>query len=247
MDYDAFACYKMTTNYYIPPAQINGNRVVLPADEAKHAAQVLRKRAGDRITAVDGVGGWYGIELTEVTKRYVAGEIQETKREVGEPAFKLAIGLGLLKNQKRFEVFIEKAVELGVSRIIPMQTARTEKSSLRIARMHNILVAAMKQCGRSRLVALDEVMGWGEVVGMEGYDQQFICHEKVAGEASLLKALPPDAASAIILIGPEGGFSENEVAEATTRGFASVSLGHRRLRAETAAIAACAGVMLKVG
>lgn len=234
----------MTTNYYIPPEQIEGNRVVLTPEEAKHAAQVLRKRVGDRITAVDGAGGWYEIVLKEVTKRHVAGEIKGTKREVGEPEFKLAIGLGLLKNQKRFEVFVEKAVELGVSRIIPMQTARTEKSSLRVARMHKILVAAMKQCGRSRLVVLDEVMDWGDVLEMAVYDQQLICHEKIAGEPSLLEVVQSGATSALILIGPEGGFSEEEVKGAISRGFASVSLGQRRLRAETAAIAACAGIML---
>ncbi len=236
----------MTTNYFIPPENIQGNHVVLPADEAKHAGQVLRKRVGDTITAVDGAGGWYAIELTEVAKRHVAGEIKETKQEVGEPAFELTIGLGLLKNQKRFEVFVEKAVELGVSRIIPMQTARTEKSSLRSERMHNILVAAMKQCGRSRLVQFDAVTEWDTVLGLRAFDQRFICHEKVAGEGALLDVLQPDATSALMLVGPEGGFSEEEIERAIARGYTPVSLGTRRLRAETAAITASVGVMLKV-
>ena len=86
----------MTTNYYIPLENIDGNLVVLPPEEAKHAGQVLRKRVGDTITAVDGAGGWYAIELTEIAKRRVAGQIMETKREVGEPVFSLTIGLGLL-------------------------------------------------------------------------------------------------------------------------------------------------------
>ncbi|MEM8487429.1 MAG: RsmE family RNA methyltransferase [Bacteroidota bacterium] len=235
----------MTTNYYIPPEQISGSYVVLPAEEAKHAGQVLRKRVGDVITAVDGVGGWYAVELTKVEKRRVAGMIRETKREVGEPEFQLTVGLGLLKNQRRFEMFVEKAVELGVSRIIPLTTARTEKSSHRTERMHKVLVAAMKQCGRSRLVQLDAVTGWDDVLAMGGFEQKFVCHEKANSGDVILGALDPRSTSALILIGPEGGFSEKEVDSAVERSFMSVSLGSRRLRAETAGIAACAGVMLK--
>lgn len=238
----------MTTTYYIPPDHISGPSIKLPFEEARHAIQVLRHQVGDVIVGVDGVGGWYQIKLTETSKKHVAGQIVEQKQDVGESTLQLTMAVGVLKNQKRFEVFVEKACELGVSRIIPLRTKRTEKPTVRKDRLQKILIAAMKQCGRCRLVTVDDVMAFEQLVSMNGFGERFICHEQVSADNAFLEALPKDAVdNMLIAIGPEGGFTSEEVEAADKAGFSVVSLGSRRLRAETAAITACAGVMLNFG
>ena len=235
----------MTTTYYIPPDHISGNKAVLPAEEVKHAVQVLRHNAGDEIIGVDGAGGWYRIVLSDVTKRNVVGDVVEIKQNVGESDFELTIAFGLLKNQKRVEVFVEKACELGVTRIIPLKTRRTEKHKLRLDRLNKILIAAMKQCGRSKMVEVTEAHGFSEVLTLDEAAFGLICHESIDPENSLLKVIGQNKTkNYLVLVGPEGGFSEEEVGQALEAGMLPVSLGTRRLRAETAAITACAGISL---
>ena len=237
----------MTTTFYVPSSHFQNDRVVLPDDEARHAVRVLRHAPGDEIVVVDGAGGRYRVRLTETDKRSAAGEVMAVEREVGEPNYRLRIGLGTLKNASRFETFAEKAVELGVSEIVPLVTERTERMSLKAQRMENILVAAMKQSGRSRLPTLAEPQPLADALA-EAADLRILCHESADPEAMLPIVLSQaEGASAItMLVGPEGGFSEEEVAEAEEAGWRVVSLGPRRLRAETAAIVAAAAVMLHV-
>lgn len=237
----------MTTSFYAPPSAIQqGGYVVLPEEEAAHAVRVLRKRPGDEIVVVDGEGGWYRVRLDEVTPRQAAGAILETRRDVGEPGYDLRIGLALLNNRNRYETFLEKAVELGVSEVIPLVTHRTMKASFKPARAHKIALAAMKQCGRSRLISLAEPQPLADVLRNTSADLTFIGHELAAPEQTLAVALDGQSSfgSLCILIGPEGGFTEDEVAEAGRAGYAPVSLGPRRLRAETAALVAASTVMM---
>ena len=240
----------MTTSFYAPPTSREGDRIVLPDDEARHAARVLRKKPGDEIAVVDGEGGWFRVRLDEVDKRAVAGVVVERKSDVGEPDYELVMGVALLKNASRFETFLEKAVELGVGAVVPLVTARTERSRLKRPRAEGILTAAMKQSGRSRLVRLHEPTAldiWLERDRPKGPDvHRLICHEAADAGRSIRHALDgrPGVPRVEVLVGPEGGFSDGEVAAAERVGFAPVSLGPRRLRAETAALAAAAAVML---
>lgn len=236
----------MTTLYYLPPENITGNLATFPPEEAHHAVQVVRHKAGNEIQAVDGQGGWYRVRLQRVGKRLAEGEIIETRNEVGEPDYKLTVAMALLKNQKRYDHFVEKAVELGVSRIIPMVTSRTEKRTIKSQRVEKILIAAMKQCGRSRLIDFSEVTSLEAILeeGVPGL--ALCCHEGANQAISLNEQLASYAAekNVLIMIGPEGGFSNEEVSLMESHHFSTVSLGSRRLRAETAAIVASTGVML---
>lgn len=236
----------MTTSFYAPPENIRDQAyVVLPDDEAAHAARVLRKQVGDEITVVDGEGGWYRVRLDQVGKRSVSGVVVEARRGVGEPGYTLRIGLALLKNRNRYETFLEKAVEMGVSEVVPLLTLRTEKGSLKAQRTHNLLVAAMKQCGRSRLVRLAEPTPFKEALAEASSEINLIAHEAVDPAHSLLRVLAQEPArSYCILIGPEGGFADEEIEAARQAGFIPISLGPRRLRAETAALVAASAVML---
>ena len=234
----------MTTSFYAPPEAFRGGRVRLPDSEARHAARSLRKQPGEVIAVVDGVGGWHEVELHQVGKRQAEGRVLRTKREVGEPDYDLTIGMALLKNKNRFETFLEKAVELGVRRIVPLQTRRTEKEGIKRGRFERILVAAMKQCRRSRLVELADPRPVEEFLQERRADVGLVC--RASAEKGIRDVLTNgDAAEKIsILIGPEGGFAREEIRAAEDASFQPVSLGRRRLRAETAAIAAACSVML---
>ncbi len=234
----------MTTTFFAPPERIADGCLVLPEDEARHAVRALRHSVGDEIVVVDGAGGRYRVRLTEADKRGAAGEIVGTEREVGEPRHRLTVGLGVLKNAGRFETFAEKAVELGVTEVVPLETERTEGARLKAKRLDNILVAALKQSGRSRLTDLAEPTPLADVLGAPPDGERILCHE-AAGGVLLPRVLSRNPAGPVtILVGPEGGFSDAEVAEARAAGWTVASLGPRRLRAETAAIAAAAAAML---
>jgi 16S rRNA (uracil1498-N3)-methyltransferase len=239
----------MTTSFYAPPSAFRDAYVTLPDDEARHVGRALRKQPGDEIVVVDGVGGWHRVVLDHVDRRAAAGRVVETRHGIGEADYDLCIVLALLKNRNRYETLLEKAVELGVTEIVPLRTARTEKTSLKRRRAENILVAAMKQCGRSCLPHLAEPQSLDDLLARMSAEQLLLCHEQADASHTLAAALAaaPDASSWCVLVGPEGGFTEDEVEQTRTAGGTVVSLGPRRLRAETAAITAAAGVMLVAG
>lgn len=228
----------MTTNFYAPPSAFRGDRVVLPDDEAHHARSVLRAEAGDTMTVVDGEGGWHRVRITHCSPDQLVGTVEATCRDVGEPAVDVTVGLGLLKKRSRFETFAEKAVEVGARRLIPLRTARTEVDTLRADRVRSVMVAALKQCRRSRLPTLAAPQSLDAVLDATVVAHRLICHggPEVPPLSTALRAR--SSASVLVLVGPEGGFTEEEIERARTAGCTVVSLGARRLRAETAGIVA---------
>jgi 16S rRNA (uracil1498-N3)-methyltransferase len=237
----------MTTPFYAPPSALRGRRVVLPDDEARHAATVLRVAAGDTIAVVDGEGGWHRVRVDHAGGDQVVGTVEETRADVGEPPVHLTVGIGVVKSRDRFETFVEKAVEVGVSRIVPLCTERTQRESIRRDRLERLLVAAMKQCRRSRLPALAAPTALAQVLQDEPPpDLSLTCHEATNESRTVLEAV--QAAGAVerveVLVGPEGGFTEAEVEAARAAGSRPVSLGRRRLRAETAGIVAATTAVL---
>lgn len=235
----------MTTNFYAPPSAIRGERVVLPEDEAHHLQSVLRAQAGDEIVAVDGEGGWHRVRIDHLAPDQVVGTIQETRHDVGEPDVHVTVGMGLLTKRSRFETFVEKAVELGVGRIVPLRTRHTEPETLRRERIRSVMVAALKQCRRSRLPALAEPQSLDAVFDATEADVRLLC-DGGPDHPPLLSTVGdlPDGARVLVLVGPEGGFVPEEVEQAEAVGCTPVSLGARRLRAETAGLAAVNAVML---
>ncbi len=250
--------------------------MILKGDDARHIARSLRKESGDRIQVVDGTGQRHEVELSHVRPDQVVGVVRDTVEGAGEPPYRLTVGMGLLKNRNRFETFLEKAAECGVHRIVPMLTERTEVESLREKRCENILVAAMKQSGRSLLPDLAAPTPFANVInafasGNDGAGR-WIAHEAASApvlpeavasfrkqvrspshaESPVSHAGPPvsqndrrgDRPELLVLIGPEGGFSENEIDDAVSAGVQPVRLGPNRLRAETAGIVSAAAVSM---
>lgn len=259
----------MTTQFYAPPSSIRGQRLILDGDEAKHIAKSLRMEPGQRIQVVDGQGKRYTVELGHVRPKQVVGTIRKTVDGAGEPPYRLCLGLGLLKNRSRFETFLEKAVECGVHRIVPLLTERTEVQSLREKRSRNILIAAMKQSGRSVLPNLATPTVMSEMLAGLSRDDRPVGGGWIAHEAASAPPLPKAVQSfrrdnmqegalaeskdgeplsrrpdLTVLVGPEGGFSDREVQTARDAGFQPVRLGPHRLRAETAGIVAASAVSM---
>lgn len=235
----------MTTNFYAPPSAFKGARVILPEDEAHHLQSVLRAQAGDEIVIVDGEGGWHRVRIDHLAADQVVGTVQETRREVGEPDVHVTVGMGLLTKRSRFETFVEKAVELGVGRIVPLHMRHTEAETLRWERIRNVMVAALKQCRRSRLPALAEPQPLNRVLGTTEAEVRLLCHGG-RDRPPLLEAAGTLTAGTqvLVLVGPEGGFAAEEVERAEDAGCTIVSLGARRLRAETAGLAAVNAITL---
>lgn len=233
----------MTTNFYAPPSAFRSRSVILPEAEARHARTVLRVHHGDEIIVVDGEGGWYRVRVDQIGSGRLKGSVVEKKSEVGEPPVDVTVGIGILKKRSRFETFVEKAVELGVHRIVPLRTRRTERESVRADRLRKLMIAAMKQCRRSRLPELSDPQSFGELIGDTDSDLRLICH-RGEGCVPIRQAVAErNASQAAVGVGPEGGFHPEEIEESMTAGFTPVSLGARRLRTETAGLVALNSVV----
>lgn len=238
----------MTTNFFVPPSGIHERRVVLPEGEARHLRSVLRGQEGDEIVVVDGAGGWYRVEITHLSSEQVVGRILEARADVREPDVHVTVGFGILKKRSRVETFVEKAVELGVRRIVPLKTAHTERTSVRGDRLKNVMIAAVKQCRRSWLPGIGEAQTVQRLLQERGEAQGFVCRGDADDESFsdvIAREFPPERV--LLLVGPEGGFADAEVTAATDAGLTPVSLGARRLRAETAALTALSAVTLHWG
>jgi len=230
-------------SFYAPPGKIRGRRVTLEGEEHHHLAKVLRKKVGDEIYVVDGKGRGYRVTLNAISRSTAEGEIQETHDRWKEPCIDVKLAIALLKNPSRLDFLVEKCTELGVREFIPMTTERTIVSRVHLERLQKIALAAMKQSGRSFLPTIGRVQGFADVLAyLEDCDEKFIPHEKAV--SSLAEYTCVEVGKQIgVLIGPEGGFTDEEIRAAMGCGFKPVWLGPRRLRSETAAIAVVSRIL----
>ncbi len=228
----------MTTSFYVPADQITGTLIRFPEEEAHHASRVIRHDVGDVVRVVDGAGHAYRVRLTMIDREAVQGEVIEMTRNENEPSYTLTLAVGLVKNRARFETMIEKAVELGASRILPLISTRSERMGFRQDRLEKIAVAALKQSGRTWLTDISEPVHLDDYLQWDSSALRLVCHEKARDEPHLAELLRQYAGrdSIEILIGPEGGFTPEEIKGAVAASFHVVHLGSRRLRSETSAI-----------
>lgn len=232
--------------FFIHPTQIQEKLAVLQDDEHRHLTRVVRKKTGDRIVLVDGDDHAFEAVIRSIAKDHTACEILSTIDRMNEPAIDLTLGVSLLRNPARFDFLVEKATELGVRAMIPLSCERTIPRSEKHHRLEKIALSAMKQCGRCYLPRIKPLMTFQEAVeDSEQFSLRFLPHEQLHSSPSIAAAMAarPGIGRVLILVGPEGGFTEEEVQQAMERGFLPVSLGPRRLRTETAAIAAVGQVM----
>jgi len=212
------------------------NDFILSEETSKHVSQVLRMKEGEEIRVTNGNGQTIIAEIVLPDKKRT--KVKTIRKEFSElPKPEINIAISLIKNTNRFEWFAEKATEIGVSAIIPMICKRSEKTHFRKERIRSILISAMLQSQQSWLPQLSEPVKFPELIKNENDEQKFIAHCLPEGKKDL-KNLAIKADSKIILIGPEGDFTEEEIEQAIQHNYIPVSLGNTRLRTETAGIVA---------
>jgi 16S rRNA (uracil1498-N3)-methyltransferase len=214
--------------------------VTLDEETSRHIISVLRMKKGDKVNLTDGKGNLLFAEIINDHKKHCSVEILESKNTNPHPR-KIIIAISLLKSSNRFEWFLEKATEIGVNEILPIICSRTEKQKFREERLRNILVSAMLQSQQCWLPVLhkpvnyDQLFHQGEV---QSISQKFIAHCIEEEKRNLSDLVNESLPSQIILIGPEGDFTPEEIQLAIKNHFVAVSLGETRLRAETAGVVA---------
>lgn len=221
--------------FYTPDIQ---TKTELPEEEAQHCIRVLRLTVGDEITLTDGKGNFYRAEISAATnKRCLVNIIETIYQEPLWPCH-LHIAMAPTKNMDRNEWFAEKATEIGFNELTFLNCRFSERKVIKTERIEKILVSAIKQSLKARLPVLNEMTDFDKFISRDFKGQKFIAH-CYEGEKPLLRDVLQKGEDALVLIGPEGDFSEEEVKKAIEKGFIPISLGKSRLRTETAALVAC--------
>ena len=224
-------------HFYISPIDPASKQLELQEPTSRHITQVLRMQPGEEIRLADGRGNLYRAKIQKADRRKTIVDLLESVFQSAPPR-QISIGISLIKNLTRFEWFLEKATEIGVSEIIPILCARTEKQRFRPDRMQSILISAMLQSQRSWLPDIREPMRFVDLLALGGYQQKFIVHCIDANQANLSDLTNSNLHTQIVLIGPEGDFTKEEIDLALHHKYLPVSLGTARLRSETAGIVA---------
>ncbi|MFC5532108.1 16S rRNA (uracil(1498)-N(3))-methyltransferase [Cohnella yongneupensis] len=250
--------------YFVPPAQLGAEAVALEGDDARHLAQVMRAKPGDKFIACDGSGREVLAKIVTVDKDKVNADIVEERISGAEMAWRVTVAQSLPKGDK-LETVIQKGTEAGAAAFLPFLSKRTvvqydeRKEAKRIDRWRKIAKEAAEQSHRSIVPEVMAVSTWKALVGkIGGYDLVLMCYEEEGRAGNGLKrALTEFEASIrtksinapciLIVVGPEGGFDEQEAAAASAAGAKLIGLGKRILRTETAALYALACIAYASG
>jgi len=230
--------------FYAP--ELKNNTHQLSEEESRHCIKVLRLKKGDYIHLTDGRGVLYRAGIVDEDPRGCRLEIVDHQEEYGKRPFYLHLAIAPTKNIKRFEWFLEKATEIGVDEVTPILCFHSERKYIKTHRMKRILIAAMKQSLKAYLPVLNEMTPFADFIKKTSHANRYIAYLDQE-QSQPLNKIYPAGEHALILVGPEGDFSEQEVDQAKKEGFQPVKLGESRLRTETAGIAACHSINLLNG
>ncbi|RHJ83964.1 16S rRNA (uracil(1498)-N(3))-methyltransferase [Parabacteroides sp. AM08-6] len=221
--------------FYTPDILI---RPELPEEEAGHCIRVLRLTEGNEILLTDGKGSFYKAAISRAHPKHCEVTILESWQQPPLWNFFLHIAVAPTKNMDRMEWFAEKATEIGIDAITCLNCRFSERKEIKPARLEKILVSAMKQSQKATLPELNGMTDFRTFVNRPFDGRKFIAHCEET-DKKLLKQIYHPCENALILIGPEGDFSPEEIDLALKNGFEPISLGESRLRTETAALVAC--------
>jgi len=223
--------------FYTP--DISGNEYILNEQESRHCIRVLRMKINDILFLTDGKGTLFKAKIIDANLKKCKLSVVETSYDYGKRDYGIHIAIAPTKNTDRFEWFLEKATEIGVDEITPLLCMHSERKQIKNERMERVIIAAMKQSLKAFKPILNELVSFDQFISQE-YNRYhcFIAHCQ-DGDKHNLKDVIQQAQGSLILIGPEGDFSEEEISKALTRGYTPVSLSNSRLRTETAGIVAC--------
>lgn len=227
--------------FYAPDIETEG---CLPADESSHCARVLRRHEGDEVEVVDGKGFAYTCRIADANPRRVALEVVGKRSELPHWGRKITLAVAPTKNADRMEWLAEKVVEMGIDRLVLLRTEHSERKVLKTDRLRRVMVSAMKQSLKATLPELSELTDFSDFLAFpDSSALQLIAHcEDDKPRVPIASRVPAPGQDVVVLIGPEGDFSPEEIAAALEAGFVPVTMGRSRLRTETAAIFAIAAL-----
>lgn len=225
----------MKNLFYQPGIQYGSH--FLDPEESRHAAKVLRRKAGDFIHITDGKGVLYTCKITDAKPDKCAFVIESSNQEE-QKNFRIHIGIAPTKNPDRTEWFVEKVIEIGVDEITFLECDNSERSTIKTERIEKLAVSAMKQSLKTTLPKIHSIKQLEEFISGSHSGEKFIAYVDQANPDELSKVAKPKE-NYVVLIGPEGDFSPAELDLAIKHGFKKVALGPSRLRTETAGIVAC--------
>jgi 16S rRNA (uracil1498-N3)-methyltransferase len=223
--------------FYAP--DISGDSYTLDETESKHIIRVLRMARGSSVRLIDGRGNLYDGMIENPDQKKCIITITGIKKDFEKKNYKLHIAISPIKNPDRFEWFIEKSVEIGIDEITPLICRNTEKHGVKPERINNIIISAMKQSLKATQTILNPAVNFDAFINSGDTGLRMIAHCNESFHRDKITDICSKGENALILIGPEGDFSEAEIKEASVKGFKQVHLGTSRLRTETAGIAAC--------
>lgn len=226
--------------FYDPTLNPDSKDCVLGKEESNHIIRVLRKRVGDKIQITNGKGYVFTAEIVDPSVQGCKITIRDSEKTIPK-MYQLHLAVAPTKNMDRYEWFLEKATEIGVDEITPVICDHSERKILKRHRLDKVIQSAMKQSKRTILPKLNDPESLDEFLEKDHKGLRFIAHCQEGEKAELKRRIAPDK-DILVLIGPEGDFSDEEILSAQSQGFMPVSLGEYRLRTETAAILACSTV-----
>jgi len=239
--------------FFVPASSFEGELVRLSREQARQVCQVLRLRPEDTLVVLDDRGAEYDVTLTAVTPKEAVGRVMSKREAAGEPAVQLTLFQSLLIREK-FEWVLQKATEVGVAQVVPVLTARglvrtKQVEENKLDRWRRIVVEAAEQSHRGRIPKLEPVIQFGDVFSQfVGFDRFLIAAPSQAMTLrDALRGIERRDPSIALMIGPEGGFTDEEVTMAREKGAVAVGLGPRILRTETAAVVASALILYELG
>jgi 16S rRNA (uracil1498-N3)-methyltransferase len=223
--------------FYTP--DITQNTYTLNEEESKHCVRVLRLAVGSIVNLVDGKGGFYTAEITSDNPKKVSLSILKVETEFHKRNHYLHIAVAPTKNIDRIEWFLEKATELGIDEITPIITDRSERRIVKEDRLNKVITSAVKQSIKAYHPKLNDAVSFDAFLKEPFDGDKLIAHCIDDGEKQYISKLVAPHQKYLILIGPEGDFTPDEVNLALNKGFKALTLGDNRLRTETAALSVC--------
>ncbi len=230
--------YLFYTPQIVGTADEIGKTYSLDEEESGHCVRVLRYTRGDEILLTNGQGMTYTAVITNPHPKHCEFEVRTAEKQSKHHSNYIHIAIAPTKNVERIEWFVEKCTEIGVDEITPLLCRFSERKQLRIDRLQKIILSAAKQSLTPYLPKLNEMTDCTEFIRRTEEETRFIAHCYKEDKRDLRNEIKPGK-SVVVMIGPEGDFSEQEIAEALQHNFVPVSLGDSRLRTETAGIVAC--------
>ncbi|MVN92432.1 16S rRNA (uracil(1498)-N(3))-methyltransferase [Mucilaginibacter aquatilis] len=225
--------------FYTPDIASNATHYMLSEEESKHAIRVLRLQPNDKVQLVDGKGGFYTAGIMDAHPKKTLLAVETSEQEHGKRNHYLHIAVAPTKNIERIEWFLEKATEIGIDEVSLILCQRSERKEAKVERLDKIITSAVKQSLKAYHPKLNGVQPLSKLLNAPFEGQKFVAHCLPDQDKVSLASQLQLQGNCLVLIGPEGDFTEKEIEEALQNGFKPITLGDSRLRTETAALEAC--------